>query len=504
MLYVLHELASGYVLFKSETQDIAPIQASVADLSLFGRQVTLVAFAPFKNAAHALENGMDISEGVVNPFLKAFLELNLPKDAKKGQLTLGVQEKTLASAIVGELGLECRCDGIVKEIVRGVRFHAAKLVPQAAGAAVGATGNALNQAQLGLGHAYSRAKVKFNVHRVDTMITQAISLLDTLDTDINTFTMRLREWYGWHFPELAKIVTQGPAYARVAAIVADKSTLGARPESIAQIREILEDDEARTQAVVDASKTSMGTELSVLDFQHLQIFTERVISLIGYRNNLVTYLDEKMGAVAPNVSALLGERIGARLIAHAGSLTNLAKMPASTVQILGAEKALFRALKTKSHTPKYGLLYHSSPITRASPRNKGRVARVLANKSSLASRLDCFLDTPTRVFGDVLREQVESRVRFLEEGGKVEKNSVGMKAAMATLSKSEKEDKTSSKDKKSKKRASADSDEAEAAAEDTKSSKKSKKSSAEKEEKAAKKSKSDKSEKSDKKKKSKA
>lgn len=97
-----------------------------------------------------------------------------------------------------------------------------------------------------------------------------------------------------------------------------------------------------------------------------------------------------MGQVAPNLAALIGEQVGARLIAHAGSLTNLAKYPASTIQILGAEKALFRALKTKGNTPKYGLIYHSSHIGKAATKNKGRISRYLANKCAIASRIDCF------------------------------------------------------------------------------------------------------------------
>lgn len=135
---------------------------------------------------------------------------------------------------------------------------------------------------------------------------------------------------------------------------------------------------------------------------------------VCYSKQLHTYLVSKMSACAPNLSALIGEQVGARLIAHAGSLTNLAKYPASTVQILGAEKALFRALKTRSNTPKYGLIYHSTFIGRARAALKGRVSRLLANKCSIASRIDCFSDTPTESFGSALREQLESRLRFFE------------------------------------------------------------------------------------------
>ncbi|KAK3109300.1 Nucleolar protein 56 [Teratosphaeriaceae sp. CCFEE 6253] len=150
-----------------------------------------------------------------------------------------------------------------------------------------------------------------------------------------------------------------------------------------------------------------------------------------------------MGIVAPNLAALIGETVGARLISHAGSLTNLAKYPASTVQILGAEKALFRALKTKGNTPKYGLIYHSSFIGRAGTKNKGRISRFLANKASIASRIDNFSMQPTRVFGEALKGQVEERLRFYAEGINPTKNADAMKAAMdATLASIHVEDPT--------------------------------------------------------------
>lgn len=129
-----------------------------------------------------------------------------------------------------------------------------------------------------------------------------------------------------------------------------------------------------------------------------------------------------MDAVAPNLSTLVGENVGAKLISHAGGLSNLIKYPASTVQILGAEKALFRALKTKGNTPKYGLLYHSTYIGRAGGKDKGKISRYLANKCSIASRLDHFLIQPSNRFGLKMKQQVEERLRFFSSGGKTEKN----------------------------------------------------------------------------------
>jgi nucleolar protein 56 len=283
------------------------------------------------------------------------------------------------------------------DLIRGVRLHAERLLK-------GLESGDIVKAQLGLGHSYSRAKIKFNVNRSDNMIIQAIALLDQLDKDVNTFAMRVREWYGYHFPELIRFVPDNHQYARAVKLIGSKSTF--TEDKLQDLIKIVDNDETAARNVLDASRISMGGELSEMDLINISMFAERVISLAEYRKSLTAYLAEKMNQVAPSLTALIGERIGARLISHAGSLTNLSKYPASTVQILGAEKALFRALKTKGNTPKvrfgffdhraelthsqYGLIYHSSFIGKAGPKFKGRISRFLANKLSIASRIDCF------------------------------------------------------------------------------------------------------------------
>merc|ERR1711976_996383 len=184
-----------------------------------------------------------------------------------------------------------------------------------------------------------------------------------------------------------------------------------------------------------------GMDISPVDLMNIEKFASRVIALAEYRKELAKYLTDKMLDVAPNLSALIGETIGARLISHAGSLTNLAKYPASTVQILGAEKALFRALKTKGNTPKYGLIFHSSFIGRAQAKNKGRISRYLANKCPIASRIDCFSEEATTVFGEKLKDQVEERLAFLSEGTTPRKNLEVMQEAIKEVRKSRKKKK---------------------------------------------------------------
>lgn len=238
---------------------------------------------------------------------------------------------------------------------------------------------------LGLSHSLARHKLKFSPDKIDTMIVQAIALLDDLDKELNTYAMRVKEWYGWHFPEMAKIVNDNIAYAKVVL------KMGMRSDwEKADLAEIL--PEEIENAVKNAADRSMGTEISVEDLENIQALAEQVVSFAEYRQQLASYLSARMAAIAPNLTALVGELVGARLIAHAGSLMNLSKSPASTIQILGAEKALFRALKTKHDTPKYGLIYHASLVGQATGKNKGKMARILAAKASLGLRVDALAD----------------------------------------------------------------------------------------------------------------
>ncbi|XP_073681200.1 nucleolar protein 56 [Garra rufa] len=424
LLHVLFEHAAGYALFAvNEVEEIGmllpQVEQSVLTLSKFSGVLKLSAFFPFKSAQAALENINAISEGVVHADLKLFLETNLPSVGKKTML--GVSDAKLGAALQEELGLSIQTGGVVAEILRGVRLHFHSLVK-------GLTAQAASKAQLGLGHSYSRAKVKFNVNRADNMIIQSIALLDQLDKDINTFSMRVREWYGYHFPELIKIVSDNSTYCKLAKLIGNRKELS--EESLEAIEEITMDS-GKAQAILDASRSSMGMDISPIDLINIESFSSRVVSLTNYRQELQEYLRSKMGQVAPNLAALIGDVVGARLISHAGSLTNLAKYPASTVQILGAEKALFRALKTRGNTPKYGLIFHSTFIGRAAAKNKGRISRYLANKCTIASRIDCFSEVPTSVFGDKLRDQVEERLAFYETGDAPRKNLDVMKEAVA-------------------------------------------------------------------------
>jgi len=501
-LFTLHECAAGYALFEVVAfEEIGGLledsMDTVTDLKRFGRAIKLKAFQPFESAHEALENANAISEHAMTGTLHNFLELNLPKIKKKSSKTssfaLGLIDPGLATAVSEGLGVTCRSDDTVREILRGCRLHLDTFIK-------GLTGGAAEKAQLGLGHSYSRSKVKFNPARSDNMIIQSIALLDQLDKDVNTFAMRVREWYSWHFPELKDIVKDNIMFARAAAYIQNKNSLFSssssktdddddeamdtdKEDKLAGLIEIVGEEDI-AKSVISAARTSMGMDCSSIDMINIVNFTERMVKLAEYRRKLSLYLTDKMEVVAPNLSALIGDTVAARLISKAGSLTNLAKAPASTVQILGAEKALFRALKTKGNTPKYGLIYHSTFIGRADAKNKGRISRYLANKCSIATRIDSFSDEPNRLYGEKLRDQVEERLKFYETGAAPRRNVDVMEEVARELraGKDDSDDEDmeevtpkSKKDKKKRKKDSDDDDDAEEAVETPKSKKKEKK-----------------------------
>merc|ERR1712044_140626 len=177
---------------------------------------------------------------------------------------------------MGAIGVKVSHIGVVPEIVRGIRLHFAKLVK-------GMSAEASTKSQLGLGHAYSRAKVKFNVNKSDNMIIQSIALLDQLDKDVNTFAMRIREWYSYHFPELVKIVNDNYTFAKCVKLIKNRKAF--TEEQVEGLEEIVMDS-AKAKAVIDASKMSMGMDISPVDLMNIEKFASRVIALAEYRKEL--------------------------------------------------------------------------------------------------------------------------------------------------------------------------------------------------------------------------
>ena len=248
------------------------------------------------------------------------------------------------------------------------------------------------------------------------MVIQAVGLLDDLDKELNNYEMRLREWYGWHFPEAGKIISDNVTYAKLVQAIGMKTNV-----KNTDLSEILTEEDQ--QKIKEAAEISMGSEISKEDELNIKELCGQIIFLSEYRSSLSEYLRNRMMTIAPNLTIMVGELVAARLISHAGSLVSLAKMPGSTIQIFGAEKALFRALKTKHETPKYGLIYHASLVGQANAKLKGKISRSLASKCALCVRVDALGENTNGEIGNKCKKILESRINALENGnsGKINK-----------------------------------------------------------------------------------
>ncbi|KAL0332697.1 UNVERIFIED_CONTAM: putative nucleolar protein 5-2 [Sesamum calycinum] len=397
-MLLLFETPAGFALFKvldeGKLSKVEDLGKEFATPDSARQVVKLKAFSKFENTSEALSAATLLIDSKPSKGLRKFLRSHCEGDI------LAVADSKLGNTIKEKLQIECVHNNAVMELMRGVRSQLTELIS-------GLASQDLAPMSLGLSHSLSRYKLKFSPDKVDTMIIQAISLLDDLDKELNTYAMRVREWYGWHFPELAKIIQDNILYAKTVKLMGNRTNAAKLDFS-----EILQ-EEVETE-LKEAAMISMGTEVSDLDLENIKDLCNQVLSLAEYRAQLYDYLKSRMNTIAPNLTALVGELVGARLIAHGGSLINLAKQPGSTVQILGAEKALFRALKTKHATPKYGLIYHASLIGQAAPKHKGKISRSLAAKAALAIRCDALGDGEDNSMGLENRAKLEARLRNLE------------------------------------------------------------------------------------------
>nr|CDS28684.1 Nucleolar protein 5 [Hymenolepis microstoma] len=409
-MLVLFETAAGFALFKVTNEAaFEAVRNSAKELEnqdFLNQTLELQKFVKFKNIADALQATADVCDGKISKKLKKLLKKSFRENKEE---ILAVADNKLSRAIGLEMKIRTMTSEKITNLMRGIRVNMDSMLP--------IDDKEMQTMRLGLAHSLDRYKLKCNPDKIDTMIVQAIGLLDDLDKEINNYVMRCKEMYGWHFPELSKILDDNMAYVKFVKHVGIKSNV----ENM-EIGEIVGDE--KVDQIKDAIKISLGTDLTDKDIEIIQVLCDQILDLSDERAVLYEYIGRRMVAVAPNLTSLVGEILGARLIAKAGRLVNLAKHAASTVQILGAEKALFRALKTRHATPKYGLLYHASLVGQASASLKGKMSRMLAAKAALSIRLDALGDeTADKEMGARARVYLEKKLNELESG--VDKNPVG-------------------------------------------------------------------------------
>ncbi|MDF1540100.1 MAG: C/D box methylation guide ribonucleoprotein complex aNOP56 subunit [Candidatus Thorarchaeota archaeon] len=239
----------------------------------------------------------------------------------------------------------------------------------------------------------------------DPSIKHAIDSVGEIDKSINIVAMRLREWYSLHFPILTELLEGHEEYTRVVNISGRKSNMTREKLLEAQL------SESSITLIEDAVANLLGSDLSDADMSAIDTLSEVILNLYKQRRVLEAYVTTLMEEAAPNITSLVGPLVGARLLSLAGSLKELARKPSSTLQILGAEKALFRSLKTGTDPPKHGVIFQVPEIHSAPYWQRGKIARALAGKLSIAARIDAYSDV--KVVG-TLREQFEARLAEIQ------------------------------------------------------------------------------------------
>jgi nucleolar protein 56 len=218
----------------------------------------------------------------------------------------------------------------------------------------------------------------------DAYIIHAVNALDDLNDAYNALTERLTEWYGIHYPELR-----------------------ARPQEL--IAFILQYGSREASGSVKAVE-SMGADMSENDIHAVQGLASAAQKLFDTRKDLEKYVSSTVESFAPNLSSLLGPLLAARFIALAGGLDKLARMPASTIQVMGAGEALFKHLRAGAPSPKHGLIFNHPLISGSPKRIRGKVSRMLSAKTAIAARVDYYSGNPVDL-GDIKAKVEEIKKR---------------------------------------------------------------------------------------------
>ncbi len=252
----------------------------------------------------------------------------------------------------------------------------------------------------------AKLRIKGASEKRDLIIAQGIQTLDDIDRTVNLFILRLREWYGVYFPELDRLIEKHETYSRLVVNLGDRENYSAESLEKENI------PKERAQLLVKAAESSMGADIAERDLVQIQELARNVLAFYERRIKMANYVDTTMEEMAPNVRAVAGALLGARLIAIAGSLQNLAMRPASTIQVLGAEKALFRSLKTGARPPKHGLIFQHTLLHDAKRWQRGKIARVIAGKLAIAARADAF---GGHYIGERLKADINKRLAEIHE-----------------------------------------------------------------------------------------
>ncbi|KAK6090471.1 hypothetical protein P3W45_000568 [Vairimorpha bombi] len=404
MQHLLYEHTKGYILFElKEYEDLS--NESYKDYLKLTQVVHLVSKYDFDDVQMAYNNIQELSVNKIPPELRNFLELNEVKvlhcdpSLKQALKLINIKQKTSTN------------------ILRGIKQNESKFTKLEND----------TQFMLGVSHTFSRNKVEFNSKKDDNIMIHTVNMLDQLEKDINSYSMRIKELYGWSFPELFSHCNGNDEYIKVLNFFINKKNLPEehKLEELIKLKNNLP-EEHKLEELIKLKNNSIGIELNELDIMNIRNLCDIINEKIDIKNKLKIYLKDKMEKVAPNLCELLGDLMAAKIIVLSGGLMNLAKSTASTIQLLGAEKSLFQALKSRSNTPKYGVLFYSKYISKAHMKNKAKFSRYLAAKIAILSKIDCFSYNRTNEYGVAIKKIVKNKLKSFDNNKEVENTDVVM------------------------------------------------------------------------------
>ncbi|ABO35316.1 rRNA biogenesis protein Nop56/Nop58 [Methanococcus maripaludis C5] len=251
---------------------------------------------------------------------------------------------------------------------------------------------------------FTKSMMKKSSEQKDKLIVQTVNALDNLDETLNLFSERLREWYSLYFPEMDNIVKKHDIYVGLVSEYGDREEY-----TRTKLKKTMPSNVARTISL--AAKDSMGADVSEFDLDIMKNLANEIKSMYEYRERLQEYLETSMNEVAPNLTKVAGASLGARLISLAGGIERLLRLPASTIQVIGAEKALFAHLRERALPPKHGVIFQH-PLIQGSPWwLHGKIARAISCKISIAIRADAFGND----ISDMLIEDMNKKVAEIKE-----------------------------------------------------------------------------------------
>ncbi|TFG32547.1 C/D box methylation guide ribonucleoprotein complex aNOP56 subunit [Candidatus Thorarchaeota archaeon] len=350
----------------------------------------------YPDVERAVSNLLSISENESAPMISAVLE----EIRKVGEKDVVVEDQMLARALSKDKDVTVKIES--NRVAKWFRENQKEYLTQLG---IIRSPEDIPSYRYNVALRLSKSKISAASEEKDLLVKNAIDAIDEIDKSINVLVMRLREWYSVHHPSLSTIVQDQDQFAKILRVATGKDNMS---------RELLENAEVPSEIIgqiFDALPGDIGGELREIDLSIISNLASAIDTLYKSRKRLEEYVAEVMEVVAPNVTALVGPLIGARLISLAGSLKDLSRKPSSTVQVFGAEKALFRSLKTGADPPKHGIIYRVPEVHNSAYWQRGKIARALAGKLSIAARIDAYSD---RNDGEMLREGFLARVEEIK------------------------------------------------------------------------------------------